>query len=1073
MSGSKGLLMAEVLSFRRFAYRLFAEAGGLAVDHVSSAGRIMLIQSLIRERRSSFRRFGRFADKPGHAAGIDSVLGDFRRYGIDADDLARAADVAEDQLLRDKLSDFALLSRSFDDRLAKLDIGDHALDLDRLCELIQNEPDRLDFLHKSSIWIHGFGESRDFTAQEHKLIEELINYSDQVNITVSADSVPGDEQLVKNGPAAFVHGRQTAYNLAASTSFDLNRILSARSAPFEALADWLGHEIRPKPDVLSGAIKLIRAEDKKQELYYVAGEIRRLITEENYRYRDIAVAVCDLPAWQFTLQTVFREFGLDSFIDEQMPLNGTVLMRYVSSLLQLGRGGDRFENLMALLRTGLTDAALQIIDHFENYCLALGLPERGRYRDERFYSDKFPGHDEAIDFKRSFVDPLLEFARLMSAPASVEARVQKLTKYLSEKSTVFINTEALAARWDESGENHAAVSLVQAWNTLIDLLSEMSMIFSDQKMSLESFANVLAAGMTGSFSRVIPTGLDRIRISDVSRMSQHFPRVLFVVGATRNSLPAGRGAEGVLLNRERQQLELLSGKAFPDMERYHITAKANEVYTVLTSPADRLYLSCPSLQDSPSIYQQRLFGLLGEEIVLKADDDIDIRWNSVKRASRLCRLVEGSTRRLPADDTAAAIRTALISSGSDYCSQQAAVQQGEPLDPAVPENISISSKLVLEQYPDKLVTSVSRIQKFQECPYSHFSAYLLGLRERDTAIQDHRMSGSLLHELVERAFVDLTEKMALAGNDKEALKLEFGKWQSGINSRYIDDLCRRELAAGVNSNDAQQLELSGAGRILRRLVLSSIRTAALQLDPEEYLPSFLEWEFPSDHSSGLTLLAGSQSLILRGKIDRVDLHSDGKHCRIIDYKSGSTEFDLDAVLHGMNLQLPIYLQAFIENNRRFDPGELGYFYFRKPVYTSSISLAIPDDESIKTNANREKWASWADRSPESLKIVGRYAALRAADTAVKIFTGNISAKPVCLNKNKTPCAWCEYKALCNYDDRFAARRTVVLDKIDLPDDYPNRDKLKPQEIKSYRKEYIEELMQNYIKECSQEAGQGE
>ena len=44
---SGGLLMAEVLSFKRLAFRLFAEAGGLGVKRLSATGRAVLILSLI------------------------------------------------------------------------------------------------------------------------------------------------------------------------------------------------------------------------------------------------------------------------------------------------------------------------------------------------------------------------------------------------------------------------------------------------------------------------------------------------------------------------------------------------------------------------------------------------------------------------------------------------------------------------------------------------------------------------------------------------------------------------------------------------------------------------------------------------------------------------------------------------------------------------------------------------------------------------------------------------------------------------------------------------------------------
>ena len=42
-----GLMLAEVLSFERFAYRIFSRAGGLATDSISKIGKSLLIQKII------------------------------------------------------------------------------------------------------------------------------------------------------------------------------------------------------------------------------------------------------------------------------------------------------------------------------------------------------------------------------------------------------------------------------------------------------------------------------------------------------------------------------------------------------------------------------------------------------------------------------------------------------------------------------------------------------------------------------------------------------------------------------------------------------------------------------------------------------------------------------------------------------------------------------------------------------------------------------------------------------------------------------------------------------------------
>jgi hypothetical protein len=54
---------------------------------------------------------------------------------------------------------------------------------------------------------------------------------------------------------------------------------------------------------------------------------------------------------------------------------------------------------------------------------------------------------------------------------------------------------------------------------------------------------------------------------------------------------------------------------------------------------------------------------------------------------------------------------------------------------------------------------------------------------------------------------------------------------------------------------------------------------------------------------------GSRRILLRGKIDRIDLSEDGRQARITDYKTGKPHGKQDDFQGGTTLQLPLYLQA--------------------------------------------------------------------------------------------------------------------------------------------------------------------
>ena len=70
-------------------------------------------------------------------------------------------------------------------------------------------------------------------------------------------------------------------------------------------------------------------------------------------------------------------------------------------------------------------------------------------------------------------------------------------------------------------------------------------------------------------------------------------------------------------------------------------------------------------------------------------------------------------------------------------------------------------------------------------------------------------------------------------------------------------------------------------------------------------------------------LSEKEALHLRGRIDRMDVCEDGGrvYVKIIDYKSGSTSFDLLALYYGLQLQLVVYMDAVSEMAQNHYPGK--------------------------------------------------------------------------------------------------------------------------------------------------------
>ena len=76
----------------------------------------------------------------------------------------------------------------------------------------------------------------------------------------------------------------------------------------------------------------------------------------------------------------------------------------------------------------------------------------------------------------------------------------------------------------------------------------------------------------------------------------------------------------------------------------------------------------------------------------------------------------------------------------------------------------------------------------------------------------------------------------------------------------------------------------------------------------------------------------SDTLSFRGRVDRVDSYLDEEknyYLKVLDYKSGNTDFSLDLLKAGLQIQLPLYLSILLEEERK-----------RHPDYTFASSGAV-------------------------------------------------------------------------------------------------------------------------------------
>lgn len=319
--------------------------------------------------------------------------------------------------------------------------------------------------------------------------------------------------------------------------------------------------------------------------------------------------------------------------------------------------------------------------------------------------------------------------------------------------------------------------------------------------------------------------------------------------------------------------------------------------------------------------------------------------------------------------------------------------------------------------------SVSQLEKYAACPYSHLATYLLALKERELWEPEAVETGTLLHGVIEMALTDLCAD--LNGTDPS----DPCGWQAAIDcwlEAGIENRIDGWLRAAVEREGLQVFFDKGisasSGRRVSRQASSSLTAILRQYRHSDFKPAYLEWTFGPTEKNQLSLLLGNgQIMSLRGKIDRVDIREAGqdRHFRVIDYKSGDKKVEYDAICHGLALQLPVYLEAFARNHPGCLPEEAAYFRLFRP-FLSLPAGARPAAEEILAAQEKSFDLRSLKLDSTELDLLRLHVMKKAAELTGRIFKGDFAVMPARLPGRLPACAYCPLKALCGFDDNPAS-----------------------------------------------------
>lgn len=1052
-TGANGLMMAEVLSFRRLAHRLLDEAGLLPARPLDSFGRQMLLFRLMKENSSRLRAFDRLADRSGFISQTESVLGDLKRHRITSEQLMSVAQSDTAKALQDKCHDLSILLEGFDQSLSDLSLADADDDLNRLAGLLDTLADQprepgvspqdahtlAHPLSKTHVTVSGFGFTRDFTPQEHRILARLDELCASLTVAIQADALPESDIAAEQGPGHYLMARRTLYRLAGRfPGARYQRVRPAYTPLQERIATILN---APKvPEALpadptgenADRVTLVVLPSASDEVDWVAGEIRRLTQEGRYRYQDIAIALCDPACALPLLRTAGRRYRLPLFLDEARSLEGTALFRFVMGLCDLALRNWSRDAVMTVLRSGLTPLSASEADQLENDLL-----ERGLFRKDRLFGfARSVASGERVaatqadlrvaqTVEQLFI-PMNQLTEALRHSPSATHSCQLIRQYFSGQH-ITERIRELVSQLSQKGEMDAAVLLASAHRSLGQLFLQLETISGPVSMSLAQLRDTIRTGLAGATVTLIPSSLDQVTVGDWRQISRQPCRVLFLIGARSDTLPPKPAPEGLLKDLDRQQLSDMLHIRLPSNARDQAFADAGTLFQLMTRATDRLVLGASGSEPADVV---RLMGqAFPDHRLVTQDDRSDLEnprnnalWAAWHRSALLC----GSAIPMPVGQAAGwRLLIRQIQSTAEWqarVSEQSCHPLADPArsasslqDGCLPPG-HVSPDVVAQWYAPVPSLSVSQLEKYAACPFSHLAAYILGLQERVGYAPEATDTGTVLHRVIELAFREVAQSLANLPDDPIAR----AAWIENFIRRTLTDRHVGWLDEAIVKNGLSVLKDPGyrsrVGRKLSLMAVASVEAALRQLTAEGYAPRFLEWRFGPEQPCDFAIRIPEGSLLnLRGTIDRIDLRlEDGQtRFRIIDYKSGNATVDPDRLYHGLDLQLPVYIAAFSKNHPDTVAEEAAYFHFDRPIYRLDRAGKSPDD--LLSFHEKHFQLRKTGLSQDALALAARHAVRQSETLSSNLFDGCFEVAPRRVRGGDAACRYCAFSAVCGFN----------------------------------------------------------
>jgi len=795
---------------------------------------------------------------------------------------------------------------------------------------------------KTKIYFDGYN---NFNKKELGIIQALLKQGIDITITLDLDLEIVDKSEI------FEISYETykkIKNIVSQTGAQFNETILTNTLQENSMLDVLQSSIftlgSEKSNIKDDTVSIKLFKNPYEEIEFIARDIKNKVKQKGLRYNDFKIYYNNGSMYNLNIQRIFEEYDIPVYINGANSTHNNTFVIYLLSLLKQANTGFlniNLENIIELLKTGLTNIDSVRIASFENYIAEFGI-KAYNFKDE-FKKNNTLKDTGAIVYDLESINEIRRYIYELVNSLKTSLNERNSTKEITEIIYNFLLENNVIKAYEQQINNVQKYS-IDEYNRkkqIVEFVYEVmdNICIAFESLTFEEYVELFEYGISTIEVSSIPPFIDQVEVCNIDSTRSTARKYVYIIGVFENGLPIMTNDESMFTDKEIQKLQEYGIEVAKTSTNRNNMALFN-VYKAINSCEEKLVFTIPSakitgenLRYSPLIWKIKDVLNIDVNSELGDDEILDIK-----------QIFEQFVLKLK-DIDSITDENELENIYSKYL----LLMQYEEYNDVLKYNrykANLKKETVEKIYPKEMLSSISRLERFKACPFNYYATYILKLKEK----KEYKLSkldlGSIMHKVLEDyskfliandvGFEDIIDNEKLIRKSKEQILKSIDYIFENMYVKY--------------SSSARFAYLKNK---LNKGMFNVIMGIARSFRQSEFRPLGFEIEFDNNKLFAPieVNLDNGTKMLLRGKIDRVDMAkiNENIYLRVVDYKSSSKDLKLSDVKEGVSLQLMTYMAALLDNKEKINkekqvlPAAISYFTLNTDVLNLSESFS---DEKI-------------------------------------------------------------------------------------------------------------------------------